>query len=45
MQKLGSGDAMTRALAALAWVIAAYAGGVALALGIEWWLRRPDQEP
>ncbi len=36
---------MTRALAALAGVIAAYAGGVALVLILEWWLRRPDQEP
>ena len=36
---------MSQALAALAGVIAAYAGGVALALTLEWWLRRPDQEP
>jgi hypothetical protein len=36
---------MSQALAALAWVIAAYAGGVALALGLEWWLRRLDREP
>jgi hypothetical protein len=36
---------MSQALAALAWVIAAYAGGIALALILEWWLRRLDQEP
>ena len=34
---------MSQALAALAGVIAAYAG--ALALTLEWWLRRPDREP
>ena len=36
---------MSQALAALAWVIAAYTGGIPLALTLEWWLRRPDREP
>ncbi len=36
---------MSQALAALAWVIAAYTGGVALALTLEGWLHRPDREP
>ena len=36
---------MSQALAALAGVIAAYTGGIALVLILEWWLRRPDQEP
>ncbi len=35
---------MTHALAALAWVVAGYAGGIALALTLEWWLRRPGRE-
>jgi hypothetical protein len=34
---------MSQALAALAWVVASYAGGITLALTLEGWLRRQDR--